>query len=219
MNIPGCQGLKSIDERQAVEDKYFRDITCCGQRIATLHNLMEHHEKFHDMADFRESDEEEGYFKSTIRYEDVFFPVSSNVTAIRPEIREPSLRYFTSTQEYNTIDTNLLLQPSTAQNSPGPVMLPLFDFVQKAPNTRPVVMQVQNVCTEKALDTEKRYVCHEFGCDKVYKNLNGLRYHQKHGHSTGEEPPRPHVCKLCGKSYKASNGLRYHMEHMHTPIS
>ncbi|KAI9279630.1 hypothetical protein BY458DRAFT_470857 [Sporodiniella umbellata] len=160
MNHSTCQDLKFIDERQAVEDKYFQDITCCGERIATLHTLMEHHERFHDLADFRESDEEEevgGGFPSSLRYEDVFLPVNHHVGSIKSKPREPSLRFFTGTQECISIDTDLLLQPGKDLKMPSsnqrPVFdyvqkkpttpLPLFDFVQKNPHSRPIVVQIQ----------------------------------------------------------------------------
>ncbi|KAG1144914.1 hypothetical protein G6F37_005106 [Rhizopus arrhizus] len=219
MNSPTCQALKFIDERQAVEEKYFKDITCCGERIATLHNLMEHHERLHDLADFRESGVEGEDFTNTMRYQDVFLPVHNQTTPISLyEARVPSLRYFTNTQECPAIDTNLLLQPSTNKMTSCSDLRPVFDFVQRHPNARPVVTCIKEVYTEQSKEIGKRYSCREPDCNKVYKNLNGLRYHQTHGHHDGHQSLRPHICSMCGKSYKASNGLRYHIEHMHTLV-
>ncbi|KAG0360286.1 Transcriptional regulator of ribosomal biogenesis protein [Gamsiella multidivaricata] len=76
-------------------------------------------------------------------------------------------------------------------------------------------------------DENKPYRCSVPGCDKAYKNPNGLKYHNQHGHSSssagsglmeGESPEvRPYVCTFldCGKRYKNLNGLKYHIEHTH----
>ncbi|KAK9695698.1 Transcriptional regulator of ribosomal biogenesis proteins [Basidiobolus ranarum] len=71
---------------------------------------------------------------------------------------------------------------------------------------------------------EKPYKCLVPGCDKTYKNPNGLKYHTQHGHCTNsgqkkKDTPivKPYHCAYpdCGKSYKNLNGLKYHIEHTH----
>ncbi|KAF9347044.1 Transcriptional regulator of ribosomal biogenesis proteins [Mortierella sp. AD094] len=72
-------------------------------------------------------------------------------------------------------------------------------------------------------DETKPYRCTVPGCDKSYKNPNGLKYHNQHGHSSpgfgdADNPEaRPYVCTFleCGKRYKNLNGLKYHIEHTH----
>ncbi|KAF9116796.1 hypothetical protein BGX27_010413 [Mortierella sp. AM989] len=72
-------------------------------------------------------------------------------------------------------------------------------------------------------DENKPYRCTVPGCDKTYKNPNGLKYHNQHGHSSpgpgdADNPEtRPYVCTFleCGKRYKNLNGLKYHIEHTH----
>ncbi|KAG0007134.1 hypothetical protein BGZ65_005283 [Modicella reniformis] len=74
-----------------------------------------------------------------------------------------------------------------------------------------------------ASDENKPYRCSVPGCDKAYKNPNGLKYHNQHGHSSSsladaDNPEaRPYVCTFleCGKRYKNLNGLKYHIEHTH----
>ncbi|KAF9911391.1 hypothetical protein EC991_003956 [Linnemannia zychae] len=69
----------------------------------------------------------------------------------------------------------------------------------------------------------KPYRCSVTGCDKAYKNPNGLKYHNLHGHCSnglgdGDNPEsKPYVCTFleCGKRYKNLNGLKYHIEHTH----
>lgn len=72
---------------------------------------------------------------------------------------------------------------------------------------------------------EKPYRCTFPGCDKAYKNPNGLKYHNLHGHCGGEDEEldlasrlmKPYVCnfKSCFKRYKNLNGLKYHIEKGH----
>ncbi|KAF9168177.1 Transcriptional regulator of ribosomal biogenesis proteins [Mortierella sp. AD011] len=74
-----------------------------------------------------------------------------------------------------------------------------------------------------ASDETKPYRCTVPGCDKSYKNANGLKYHNQHGHSShglgdADSPEtRPYICTFleCGKRYKNLNGLKYHIEHTH----
>lgn len=75
---------------------------------------------------------------------------------------------------------------------------------------------------------DKPYRCTVSGCDKAYKNPNGLKYHNQHGHcsasglSDAEGPEsKPYVCSFleCGKRYKNLNGLKYHIEHSHPNLT
>ncbi|KAI9480902.1 MAG: hypothetical protein EXX96DRAFT_564654 [Benjaminiella poitrasii] len=71
---------------------------------------------------------------------------------------------------------------------------------------------------------DKPYKCPINGCDKAYKNPNGLKYHQMHGHSEEDklseaerDAQKPYMCTIgyCNKRYKNLNGLKYHIEHSH----
>ncbi|KAI8984403.1 hypothetical protein BDF20DRAFT_387455 [Mycotypha africana] len=69
---------------------------------------------------------------------------------------------------------------------------------------------------------DRPYKCPIRGCDKAYKNPNGLKYHQMHGHTEEEsdaerDAQKPYVCTIgyCNKRYKNLNGLKYHIEHSH----
>lgn len=85
----------------------------------------------------------------------------------------------------------------------------------------------------------KPFKCPVIGCEKTYKNQNGLKYHRLHGHQnqtlkenedgtfsiidpesntpyldgTGMEKDKPYRCEVCGKRYKNLNGLKYHRGH------
>ncbi|KAJ2156282.1 Transcriptional regulator of ribosomal biogenesis proteins [Coemansia sp. RSA 552] len=68
---------------------------------------------------------------------------------------------------------------------------------------------------------DKPYRCPVPGCDKAYKNPNGLKYHNLHGHCTLNEDAqgvsKPYKCRVpdCYKAYKNLNGLKYHVQHAH----
>ncbi|EGW31581.1 uncharacterized protein SPAPADRAFT_62197 [Spathaspora passalidarum NRRL Y-27907] len=88
-------------------------------------------------------------------------------------------------------------------------------------------------------DENKPYRCPVIGCDKNYKNQNGLKYHRLHGHQgqnlrenpdgtisvidpesntpyldgAALEKDKPYRCEVCGKRYKNLNGLKYHRGH------
>ncbi|KAF1809621.1 hypothetical protein P152DRAFT_451818 [Eremomyces bilateralis CBS 781.70] len=85
----------------------------------------------------------------------------------------------------------------------------------------------------------KPFKCPVIGCEKTYKNQNGLKYHKQHGHQNqqlrknedgtysivdpetsipypgtlGMEKEKPYRCQICGKRYKNLNGLKYHKQH------
>lgn len=88
-------------------------------------------------------------------------------------------------------------------------------------------------------EEHKPFKCPVIGCDKTYKNQNGLKYHKLHGHQNqklhenadgtfsiidpesnepypdgmGYEKDKPYRCEVCGKRYKNLNGLKYHRGH------
>ncbi|KAI9730759.1 MAG: Transcriptional regulator of ribosomal biogenesis proteins [Cirrosporium novae-zelandiae] len=88
-------------------------------------------------------------------------------------------------------------------------------------------------------DEPKPFRCPVVGCEKAYKNQNGLKYHKLHGHNSqrlndngdgtysivdpetsmpypgtmGMEKEKPYKCDHCGKRYKNLNGLKYHKTH------
>lgn len=84
-----------------------------------------------------------------------------------------------------------------------------------------------------AQGSEKPFTCPVIGCNKTYKNQNGLKYHRLHGHQNqklhlnpdgtysvidpndgnGMEQDKPYRCEVCGKRYKNLNGLKYHRGH------
>ncbi|KAF4997218.1 hypothetical protein FGRMN_3998 [Fusarium graminum] len=98
---------------------------------------------------------------------------------------------------------------------------------------------MQRLQTMMMPEEHKPFKCPVIGCEKAYKNQNGLKYHKTHGHQTqqlhengdgtfsivnpetsapypgtlGMEKEKPFSCETCGKRYKNLNGLKYHKSH------
>ena len=106
-----------------------------------------------------------------------------------------------------------------------------YSSVNKPAATSPSPHHQSNLKNEYRED--RRYKCLVPGCDKVYRNQNGLKYHIEHGHTKNErqyaeavmraikEDPteKPYACAIpaCHKRYRNANGLKYHLIHHHNP--
>ncbi|KAG0350707.1 Transcriptional regulator of ribosomal biogenesis protein [Podila minutissima] len=110
------------------------------------------------------------------------------------------------------LDFNLNLFPNTTTaQGPGP-------FVVDIRHRDEVVSLLEDI-GKASSSGDRPYRCTISGCDKAYKNPNGLKYHNQHGHSSRDDAPetKPYVCTFmdCGRRYKNLNGLKYHVEHCH----
>lgn len=116
--------------------------------------------------------------------------------------------------------------------------LAAFNLDQLPPGTDPQAL-LQHMREMMLPEENKPYKCPVIGCEKAYKNQNGLKYHKTHGHATqqlhengdgtfsivnpetsapypgtmGMEKEKPFKCDVCGKRYKNLNGLKYHKAH------
>ncbi|KAK3943676.1 hypothetical protein QBC46DRAFT_405165 [Diplogelasinospora grovesii] len=115
-----------------------------------------------------------------------------------------------------------------------------IDLSQLPPGTDPAtLLQQMSALMIPPSEEHKPFRCPVIGCEKAYKNQNGLKYHKTHGHSTqqlhengdgtfsivnpetsapypgtlGMEKEKPFKCDVCGKRYKNLNGLKYHKQH------
>ena len=85
---------------------------------------------------------------------------------------------------------------------------------------------------------DKPFKCPVRGCDKAYKNQNGLKYHKAHGNCASDPAViaaaqggdaalalaphlenKPYSCNVCHKRYKNLNGLKYHAAHSHQNVT
>ncbi|KAE9580432.1 Transcription factor SFP1 [Colletotrichum fructicola] len=112
-------------------------------------------------------------------------------------------------------------------------------FDPSQPNSPANKALIQKFGAMMVPEEHKPFKCPVIGCEKAYKNQNGLKYHKTHGHQTqqlhengdgtfsivnpetsapypgtlGMEKEKPFSCDVCGKRYKNLNGLKYHKGH------
>lgn len=107
-------------------------------------------------------------------------------------------------------------------SSQSPYIAAVVDLMRQRDEVYSIIEDMTKV-PPNASSENKPYRCSITGCDKAYKNPNGLKYHNLHGHCSnglgeGDNPEsKPYVCTFleCGKRYKNLNGLKYHIEHTH----
>ncbi|KAG0015620.1 hypothetical protein BGZ80_009749 [Entomortierella chlamydospora] len=117
------------------------------------------------------------------------------------------------------------LLPDCGEVGSPSYLLAAEDLIKKREELVNIIESIGKTGTSNA---DKPYRCQVSGCDKAYKNPNGLKYHNQHGHcsasgladSEGPES-KPYVCTFmdCGKRYKNLNGLKYHIEHSHPNLT
>ncbi|KAF7987597.1 hypothetical protein HCN44_003460 [Aphidius gifuensis] len=70
------------------------------------------------------------------------------------------------------------------------------------------------VITKSSNNADKPFACPVEGCNKRYKNVNGIKYHKKNGHKNDGKIYKAFKC-ACGKSYKTPYGLKNHAAAQH----
>ncbi|KAF9106791.1 hypothetical protein BGX29_008509 [Mortierella sp. GBA35] len=120
----------------------------------------------------------------------------------------------------------LSTRPLTVDSTDSPYVTAAVDLMRQRDEVFSLMKDITR--TGNTNTSDKPYRCSVLGCDKAYKNPNGLKYHNLHGHcSTGgmcetDSPEtKPYVCTFleCGKRYKNLNGLKYHIEHSHPNLT
>ena len=198
-----------------LEADFCRDYSCCGHALPTLHDLLRHYEDSH----ISPSPPVE---PPVIRRMQNLEMVSTNEVFLAPNVTgtASSIAGTPSTSGGGAHD-NL----GTMNGQQNDVDMCIDDparqlYVMERSDTRP-------------------YKCPVIGCEKTYKNQNGLKYHRLHGHQNqtlhlnedgtysiidplsntpypdgmGMEKDKPYRCEICGKRYKNLNGLKYHRAH------
>ncbi|KAF9428109.1 Transcriptional regulator of ribosomal biogenesis proteins [Podila epigama] len=117
------------------------------------------------------------------------------------------------------------LLPNCGEVGSPAYMMAAEDLIRKRDE---IVSMMESIGRPGVPGSDKPYRCTIDGCDKAYKNPNGLKYHNQHGHSStlsaNEDDKfnsRPYRCTFldCGKCYKNLNGLKYHIEHSHPNLA
>lgn len=199
-----------------LEADYCKDYSCCGQLLPTLHDLLRHYEEAHISA---------------------LPPLEPNV-----HFRRNMNSIHNVMETVSTTDVFLNNQPQAFQTLPPAVLQPEPTVAPQLAQRRKDDMYIDDPARHLYVaenEEYKPYKCPVIGCEKTYKNQNGLKYHRLHGHQNqklkenddgtfsiidpelntpyldgaGMEKDKPYRCEVCGKRYKNLNGLKYHRGH------
>ncbi|KAG0041526.1 Transcriptional regulator of ribosomal biogenesis protein [Gryganskiella cystojenkinii] len=117
---------------------------------------------------------------------------------------------------------------SLTTTTPSPYVAAAVDLMRQRDEVYNIIEDLSKTSGNNMDRGDKPYRCSVQGCDKAYKNPNGLKYHNAHGHCSSSGlneseslETKPYVCTFleCGKRYKNLNGLKYHIEHSHPNLT
>ncbi|KAF8924729.1 Transcriptional regulator of ribosomal biogenesis protein, partial [Dissophora ornata] len=218
------------------ETAFCRDFYCCGLRLVDLHDLLQHYEECH--VRFEDDDDDDGdYYDEEMAESDFVdedgWSDSDSAPASPSSIEMPgsslalALGTLSSSSGGGPLST-LQQQQQQVFHHHSPFVTAAVDLMRQRDEVYSLMEDLSRTGTTHNTG-DKPYRCTVLGCDKAYKNPNGLKYHNLHGHCTGNNgcdgdsavESRPYVCTFleCGKRYKNLNGLKYHIEHSHPNLT
>ncbi|CAI9735150.1 with another zinc finger 1-like [Octopus vulgaris] len=205
----------------------------CGLRFTTLTELIQHIEDTHLETDVKTLEKQEMHPPASVPLSQIL-RISADAAKraqaelIRKRSRAQSPVCSPSNNEVNHSKTALVLnvEPSSMQSSPTTTYTRSnsttgseFDEEEVSENedsddswtnqeefSSDLILSMKNM---KEVDGDKPFGCPVPGCKKRYKNINGIKYHARHGHRKDARVRKGYRCH-CGKSYKTPQGLRSH---------
>ncbi|KAF7727195.1 Transcriptional regulator of ribosomal bioproteinsis proteins [Apophysomyces ossiformis] len=221
------QHRDSFVHQRELETAFCKDLYCCGQKLHDLHELLQHYEEHHHQP------EDEDHHKTVLTamshlHEAVHapqpspppsspIPVDPHIHIHPADLSQPMSPTLHESAAPNSTSTSTTTNISTPPPSTPPAVPHLSAEDMLLFRTEALYQSCHSNDAEN-----KPYKCTVKGCDKAYKNPNGLKYHREHGNCTqnlGNEADaqKPYQCTigLCRKRYKNLNGLKYHIEHAH----
>ncbi|KZT38381.1 hypothetical protein SISSUDRAFT_756732 [Sistotremastrum suecicum HHB10207 ss-3] len=231
-------------EMPSMEGEMSRDYTCCGITLTDLHALVEHYPI--DDMDLDPGHSSSGAsspsppdtpvlpFDTTSIRRSTLYPNNPNVVGTANAFNRYAGYTEFSTHMPGTMETPMMMMPGmgmmmnkslppallTASQTASPMSTPPQSPAPSTTLSRPA----------SSLLLSKPFRCPKEGCNKSYKQANGLKYHIQHGscNFTPQDPSldgmsdkeaerklRPYQCQVppCTRRYKNMNGLRYHYQH------
>lgn len=219
----------------SIEADFCKDYTCCGKLLPTLHDLLGHYEEQHISPSPPQEPPVLRRMQNigTVSTVDVFLPFENK--------HEDDL-HLQDTLNFRQREPQPFAPPSFQQVTQS--IDPISSFSKRKPvnlndDEEPTIDDPARQLYMVDRSENKPYKCPVIGCEKTYKNQNGLKYHRAHGHQNqqlhqnedgtvsiidplsntpypdgmGMEKDKPYQCEICGKRYKNLNGLKYHRAH------
>ena len=216
----------------------------CGKKCSSLVELIDHIEVIHIERDPAALEKQELTQPAAIAlsYINCFFAETTRPKkvskqdggsrghlAVTNDTRSPALKV---ARKHLVADNDSILDDELCSGSDAESEDSCNSWSTNASQDNDVVLnRIANI--EENREGKRRYVCPLKGCGKRYKNVNGIKYHAKYGHSRKlDSKPKmlKHSQKLaipqssdeqkiykchCGKSYKSNSGLRHHQNTQH----
>ena len=200
------------------------------------------HSHYGDNTYFRRRNFQSNPMSPTVLTSDLFTPAHSPSTT--PDSSLPATPLMSQSHDFTPdMDNTLLFGPPTSSDDwlsrdagyAMPQLKKSRAFYQSSATSDMIAPKVVEHPGSNLVVVDKPYKCPVMGCDKAYKNQNGLKYHKMHGNcatsplafsSTNGHPVphmvqenKPYSCTLCSKRYKNLNGLKYHTAHSHQHVT
>lgn len=232
-----------------LETEYCKDYSCCGQHLPNLHDLLRHYEELH----IQPSPPMEAPRARPVN--NPMDTVSTNEVFLShdPNAYLQNNNFGLTSQDHSMMDHHDSMNSGFGFVPKGSDVLNQMQR-QQSPlhaDAHFAMDEDENNGDEMCIDDPARHLyvmergehrpfkCPVIGCDKTYKNQNGLKYHRIHGHQNQKlhdnedgtfsvidpesnapypdgmalERDKPYRCEVCGKRYKNLNGLKYHRGH------
>lgn len=252
-----------------LEADYCKDYSCCDQLLPTLHDLLRHYEEAHissspptdTNAHLLNSHHNRNNMNNihnvmeTVSTNDVFLNNHGQAATIQGSAQPGHFNIPQHSINQTNVNQTILPTSTMTGADPSVQVASLITNPQNLQHDRGVgrTGNTQQMGEEDSMyiddparhlyvmenEEYKPFKCPVIGCEKTYKNQNGLKYHRLHGHQNqtlkenedgtisiidpesntpfldgaGMEKDKPYRCEVCGKRYKNLNGLKYHRGH------
>ncbi|EJD55652.1 hypothetical protein AURDEDRAFT_148040 [Auricularia subglabra TFB-10046 SS5] len=235
----------TMTDAMLLQEDMCRNYSCCGLALLDLHQLVEHFEEKHvvvvddedaadllagggfDLAVAGDMELDEGhqpasaYSAGPAAFDNTSVLVARRARPSRRPTFAPYPPHRLRISELPCASPAVLFSPS---NTPSPAVsrAPSPDPTQLArrPSKLSIAASEDTADSDAAPPRSKAYKCPKEGCNKSYKQANGLKYHLTHGQCNfapvdpNSDEVKPYLCQAgCGKRFKNMSGLRYHYQH------
>ncbi|KAL4228786.1 hypothetical protein ACF0H5_011826 [Mactra antiquata] len=188
----------------------------CGRAFSTLADLIHHIEDSHIDGDPKLLEKQEGQqpphlaLSYILKHFTKGVPTKKEADKKKTKNRVPSplnIRSSTPTGSDLGDEEDICSEDEDSDDS---------YTTQEEFTTELILGMMQNL---KDGDVDKPFACPVPGCKKRYKNVNGMKYHARHGHRKDSSlfcrVKKAFKCK-CGKCYRTAQKLRAHMIAKHS---
>lgn len=235
---PGNSNFLCSSYYPNLEAGFCKDYRCCGIQLKDMHDLLKHCEELHLRSEAHHNrpitNRKRSYSREAVNTDHVF---------LRSKGGQNMDQYYDDEMNDITDQHNDFNDQHNNDSIEDDIDMDLDDVDDDHEDEDESRQKCINDPAKHLYVTEqdelnKPFKCPVVGCEKSYKNQNGLKYHRTHGHQNQKlqlnsdgtytvidplsnepcmefehEKDKPYRCEVCGKRYKNLNGLKYHRSH------